>query len=220
MYADRLEAGAALADALADRLRPGEDAVVLGLPRGGVVVAAAVARRCSLPLDVLVVRKLGVPGRAELAMGAIASGGVVVRNEGVLRAYGVDEDAFAGVVASEQAELRRREQAYRGDRPPVDLRGRTAVVVDDGLATGATVRAAIAALPARGPARVLVAVPVGSAETIEAVRASGVEVVCPLVPAHFLAVGQFYGDFRATGDDEVRAALAPVPPGPSVEGRG
>lgn len=216
MYVDRSDAGRVLAAALADVLAdtggaeggpPRAGLAVLGLPRGGVPVAAEVARVLDAPLDVFMVRKLGVPGRPELAMGAIATGGVRVCNEDVLRSYAVSGDQLEAVAARETAELARRERLYRGDRAPLDVTGRAVVVVDDGLATGATMRAAVAALRARGPRRIVVAVPVAARESIAALRAEGVEVVCPLVPERFLAVGQFYDDFAPTSDAEVRAAL-------------
>ena len=203
-FLDRPDAGRALAAAVAGRW---DDAVVLGLPRGGVPVAAEVAAALRAPLDVFVVRKLGLPAHPELAMGAIATGGVRVLNDAVLSRSGVPAHVVDEVAARELVELQRREGAYRGDRPPVDVRGRTAVLVDDGLATGATVHAAVLAVRAAGPARVVVAVPVGSPEACR--RLSGVadEVVCPHAPEHFRAVGEHYRDFTQTTDDEVRAAL-------------
>ncbi|RJK94939.1 phosphoribosyltransferase [Vallicoccus soli] len=188
----------------------GQDAVVLGLPRGGVPVAAEVAAALGAPLDVLIVRKLGLPGRPELAMGAVAAVGDEVRtvlNEHVLARAGVDDATLAGVRERELAELRRREAAYRGDRAPVPVTGRVAVLVDDGLATGATVRAAVAAVRRSAPSRVVVAVPVGSAEAVRDVGAEVDALVCPWVPEPFLAVGRAYVDFGQTGDGEVRRAL-------------
>jgi predicted phosphoribosyltransferase len=208
-YADRREAGRTLAAALADVVPEGErhDVIVLGLPRGGVPVAAEVARTLGAPLDVFVVRKLGLPGRPELAMGAIATGGVRVFNEDVVHSYAVSPAQLEAVAEREGAELARRERLYRDDRDPLDVTGRTVVVVDDGLATGATMRAAVAALRARGPRRIVVAVPVAARDSIAALHTDGVEVVCPLIPARFFAVGQFYDDFAPTSDAEVRAAL-------------
>lgn len=209
-YADRAEAGRRLAPGVVRAL--GRDApppLVLGLPRGGVPVAAAVAEALGAPLDVLLVRKLGVPGRAELAFGAIASGGALVLNPGVLAATRLDEDAIARVLAAEERELARRERAYRGDRPPPQPRGRTAVVVDDGLATGATMRAAVLALRALDAARVVAAAPVGSDEACALLAAEADALVCPLVPEPFRAVGAWYHDFGEVGDDDVRRALAP-----------
>ena len=208
-FADRTEAGRALARALAGRVEG--DAVVLGLPRGGVVVAAPVAAALHAPLDVLVVRKLGVPGRPELAMGAIAAVGEhvqTVRAADVLAATGVDDAAFAAVQESEVAELRRRVAAYRTDRPPVPVRGRTVVLVDDGLATGSTMRAALAAVSVQEPARVVVAVPVASPRVVAELAHQVDDLVCLTAPAGFRAVGQAYADFAATPDDAVRAALA------------
>jgi putative phosphoribosyl transferase len=215
-FADRGSAGRALGAELAGRTRPAPDAdvVVLGLPRGGVVVAAGVADALGAPLDVVPVRKLGLPGQPELAMGAIAAAGDVVetvRTEAVLARVAVAPEEFAAVRERELTELRRREAAYRGDRQPVPLAGRTVVLVDDGLATGATMRAAVAAVRRAGPDRVVVAVPVGSPTTCAALRADVDEVVCLWAPVGFTAVGQGYDDFRPTGDDEVRAALATGP---------
>ncbi len=209
-FADRAEAGRALAAAVAERVAG--EAVVLGLPRGGVIVAAPVAAALHAPLDVLVVRKLGLPWRRELAMGAIAAVGdrvETVRNAEVLAAAGVDDAAFAAVREREVVELRRRAGAYRGDRPPVPVRGRTVVLVDDGLATGSTMRAALAALRSQDPARVVVAVPVGSPHVVAELAAQVDVLVCLSAPADFRAVGQAYAAFPAASEDAVRAALAP-----------
>jgi predicted phosphoribosyltransferase len=208
-FADRVDAGRRLGDRLADLLDLGEprdpaDVVVLGLPRGGVVVAAEVARRLGAPLDAFIVRKLGVPGQPELAMGAIASGGVVVRNDAVIEARGLGPDVVAAVVATEQAELERREREYRGDRPPLDTTGRLAIVVDDGLATGATARAALRAVRDQRPARLILAVPVAPRD---AAVGDADQLVALARPAPFGAVGRYYRDFSATTDDEVRALL-------------
>ncbi len=208
-FVDREDAGRHLAEALGHLA--GTDLVVLGLPRGGVPVAAEVARALDAPLDVLVVRKLGLPWQPELAMGAIAGvGGALeeVRNEQVIRQARVSDEILDGVRAREVDELRRREQAYRGDRPAVDVRGRTVVVVDDGLATGSTMRAAVAAVREQSPEAIVVAVPVGSRDTCARLRLEVDEVVCVSTPLGFVAVGQAYGDFRPTSDDEVRAALS------------
>jgi predicted phosphoribosyltransferase len=209
-YADRAEAGQVLARSLRGHAgRAG--LVVLGLPRGGVPVAAAVAASLGAPLDVLVVRKLGVPGRPELAMGALAGVGgevVVVRNEALLARARVPAEAFEAVLRAEVAELRRREQAYRAGRPAVAVRGLEVVLVDDGLATGATMRAAVASVRRGGPARVTAAVPVGSAAARAELEPDVDEVVCPWIPEPFLAVGAAYRNFAATSDGEVRAALA------------
>ncbi|MGY1806779.1 phosphoribosyltransferase [Blastococcus sp. SYSU D00669] len=210
-FADRRDAGRALGAALAARLGEPADAVVLGLPRGGVVVAAEVAAALSAPLDVVAVRKLGLPWQPELAMGAIAAAGdavEAVRTEAVLARVDVDPADFAAVRERELAELRRREQAYRAGRDPLPLAGRTVVVVDDGLATGATMRAAVAAVRRSAPARVVVAVPVGSPHTCADLAALVDDVVCLWAPEGFSAVGQGYGDFGATTDAEVVAALS------------
>jgi predicted phosphoribosyltransferase len=180
---------------------------VLGLPRGGVPVAAEVARALRAPLDVFVVRKLGVPGDEELALGAIATGGVIVLNDRVVGELRLSEETIAEVAAAELEELRRREAAYRGGRPPVDLTGRIAVLVDDGLATGATMRAAVRATRLRLPAGVVVAVPVAAEETCRALASEADDLVCVWQPAGFRSVGGWYDDFAATGDDEVRALL-------------
>lgn len=177
---------------------------MLGLPRGGVPVAAEVARALEAPLDVYVVRKLGVPGREELAMGAIASGGVRVLNPDVVAALDIADDVIAAVTAEQEQELRRRELAYRGERPPVDVAGRTAILVDDGLATGSTMRAAIGALRQQGPSSVVVAVPTAPHQAVKALRGEADEVVSALVPDPFFAVGYSYDDFSETTDDEVR----------------
>lgn len=205
-YRDRTDAGVQLAEhlgAYAGRA----DVVVLGLPRGGVAVAAEVARSLGAPLDVFCVRKLGVPGDPELAMGAIATGGIVVVNEAVVAEAGVPSSMLADVTAAERAELERREHAYRGERPAVPLAGRTVLVVDDGLATGASMRAAVRAVRAAGPASVVVAVPVAAAETCRSLEAEADEVVCALAPEGFRTVGGWYDDFSSTSDDEVRRCL-------------
>jgi predicted phosphoribosyltransferase len=182
--------------------------VVLALPRGGVPVAFEVARSLGAPMDVFVVRKLGMPGHPELAMGAIASGGVRVMNEDVFRWYRPSASAIEAVIRAEHAELERRERAYRDGRPPLPIEGRTVILVDDGLATGSTMRAAVQAVRRLRPARVVVAVPVGARETCEALRKIADEVVCALVPEPFSAVGLWYIDFSQTTDDEVRQLLS------------
>jgi predicted phosphoribosyltransferase len=210
-YADRQDAGVALAGALA-ALAGRADVVVLGIPRGGVVVAAPVADALNAPLDVVVVRKLGLPGRPELAMGAItdvAGEVAVVRNEDVLRRWPVPEEAAQAVLQAELAELRRREEAYRGGRPPVPVDDGTAVVVDDGLATGASMRAAVAGVRGLGAATVVVAVPVGAAEPCRMLRRWADEVICLWMPRPFRAVAEAYRDFSPTSDEEVLRALNP-----------
>jgi putative phosphoribosyl transferase len=213
--ADRRAAGRALADELAVELGAGErtdppaaaleDIVVLALPRGGVPVAAEVARRLRAPLDLMIVRKLGHPEQPELAMGAIASGGVLVRNEAI--AAGVDPAAFERVLARERAELQRRERLYRGDRTPVPLRGRRVVLVDDGLATGATMRAAAEAVARQRPARLIVAVPVAAADSLARLAGCVDDVVCLATPEPFYAIGLWYRDFPQVSDDAVRSLL-------------
>jgi putative phosphoribosyl transferase len=205
-FRDRFEAARYLASALKHYAgRP--NLLVLALPRGGVPVAYEVARALHAPLDVMLVRKLGVPGHEELAMGAIASGGIRVISDDVVRALGLPDRAIATVAAQEEHELQRRERLYRGDRPPPDVRGKTVILVDDGLATGSTMRAAIAALKAQGPERLVVAVPVAAPETCEAIQREVDEVVCALAPEPFLAVGQWYQDFSQISDEEVRELL-------------
>ena len=202
---DRRDAGRALARALESHRR--ERPIVLGLPRGGVPVAAEVARVLDAPLDVFVVRKLGVPWQPELAMGAIASGGVLVRNEEVLSAVADADEAIERVRAREQAELERRERAYRGGRAGVAVAGRTVILVDDGLATGSTMKAAIEALRLAAAARIVVAVPVGPPDTCREIDALADELVCLERPAMFMAVGQWYDDFGQTTDQEVSELL-------------
>jgi len=205
VFTDRREAGRALASAL-EQYRA-SDAIVLGLARGGVPVAYEVASALGFPLDVLIVRKLGVPGHEELAMGAIASGGASVLNMTVLTAAGISEETLKEVVGREREELQRREKTLRGDAPPLDVAGRVAMIVDDGLATGATMRAAAQAL--RGPAkRVVAAVPVAAPESLVRLRQEADEVVCLAAPQEFSAVGEFYLDFKETSEEEVRALLA------------
>ncbi len=213
-YTDRRHAGRVLAGLVATHpllLREGPRVVVLGLPRGGVVVAAPVAAALGAPLDAVVVRKLGVPDRPELAMGAVAAVAgrlELVRNPDVLAGARVPDADLAAVIEREVAELHRREQAYRGRRPPPALDGARVVVVDDGLATGATMRAALDGVRRRRPAVVVVAVPVGAPATCRAVAREADAVICPVRPDPFRAVGEAYADFAPTGDDEVRAALA------------
>jgi predicted phosphoribosyltransferase len=185
--------------------------VVLGLPRGGVPVAAEVAQALDAPLDVFMVRKLGVPGHEELALGAIASGGVRVLNLDVLAAIDIPDEAVEAVAARELSELERQERYYRGDRPPLQLAERVAIVVDDGLATGATMRAAVHALRNRGAARIVVGVPVAPAQTCQSLRRDADQVVCAFTPEPFTAVGRWYSDFSPVSDEEVRSLLGPPP---------
>jgi predicted phosphoribosyltransferase len=206
-FANRQAAGVALGARLQDYAgRP--DVVVLGLARGGVPVAVEVARALGAPVDVFVVRKLGVPGHRELAMGAIASGGIRVLNDDVVSALGIPTPAIEAVAAEEALELARRERAYRDDRTPMPLEGRIVVVVDDGLATGSTMRAAVRAIRDLRPARIVVAVPVGAGETCDELGREADEVVCLRTPVPFAAVGQWYEDFSETSDEEVRSLLA------------
>jgi putative phosphoribosyl transferase len=207
LFRDRTDAGRRLTESLgayADR----PDVLVLALPRGGVPVAYEVAERLKAPLDLFLVRKLGVPGHEELAMGAIASGGVRVTNDDVVNYLRIPGEVIDAVAAEEQRELERRERAYRGDRPPPDVRGKTVILVDDGLATGSTMRAAAAALREQGPARIVVAVPVSAPETCEEFRAEVDEIVCAATPQPFRGVGMWYEDFSQTTDEEVRELLA------------
>jgi predicted phosphoribosyltransferase len=183
---------------------------VLALPRGGVPVGAEVAKALGAPLDVFIVRKLGVPGHEELAMGAIASGGVRVLNRDVLGYARITPQQLDAVAAREERELARREAEYRGNRPPLDVRGRTVIIVDDGLATGSSMRAAVQALRAMEPKRVIVAVPVGAAQTCEEFRGIVDEIVCLRTPEPFEAVGLWYDDFTQTTDAEVHALLSQI----------
>jgi predicted phosphoribosyltransferase len=202
LFQDRAEAGRTLADELWKYAgRP--DVLVLALPRGGVPVGFEVARVLRVPLDVFLVRKLGAPGFEELAMGAIASGNVVVLNPDVIRTLDVPRHVVEQEVARERRELERRERVYRKDRPPVDVAGKTVILVDDGLATGSTMRAAVAALRKMNPARIVVAVPTASPATCEEMRAIADECLCPITPHPFHAVGLWYQDFSQTTDEEV-----------------
>jgi len=207
-FRDRAEAGQALAARLGASYAECTDVLVLALPRGGVPVAFEVARVLAAPLDVYLVRKLGVPGHEELAMGAIASGGVRVLNEDVVRGLDIPQATIDAVAAVEQGELDRRERAYRDDRPAPAIAGRTVIVVDDGLATGATMRAAVAALRQQAPRRVVVAVPVAAPATCAEFRAEVDEVVCVITPEPFRAVGLWYENFAPTTDEEIHDLLA------------
>lgn len=206
-FRDRVHAGELLGELLAREVGELDNGIVLGLPRGGVPVAAAVARRLGLPLDVYLVRKLGVPGHEEYAMGAIASGGVRVLNEEAVRTLGIDQATIDAVAERELVELQRREHTYRGDRPPLDLEGKEVILVDDGIATGASMRAAIEAVRSSHPASIIVAVPVTPISTGEALAGIADRVVALTTPDPFYAVGWHYNDFTQTTDDEVRRLL-------------
>ena len=206
LFQDRTEAGKRLAQKLkayANR----QDVMVLGLPRGGVPVAFEVAKALNAPLDVFLVRKLGVPGHEELAMGAIASGGVRILNKEVVKNLHVTEEAIARVAAQEQRELERREYAYRGERPPLDVGEHTVILVDDGLATGATMHAAAIAIRQQNPKRIVAAVPVSAPETCDELQVEVDEIICAETPKPFLAVGLWYKEFSQTTDAEVRDLL-------------
>jgi putative phosphoribosyl transferase len=205
-FENRREAGAELATRLTG-LKDRNDVVVLGLPRGGIPVAYEVAQAIGAPLDVFLVRKLGLPGHPELAMGAIASGGVRVLNEDVVSWYRIPASVIEAVARHEQAELDRREGAYREGRVPVELRDRVVVLVDDGLATGSTMKAAVRAVRAHRPARIVVAVPVGSPDTCREFAKVADDLTCAYTPNHFAAVGEWYRDFSQTTDEEVRELL-------------
>lgn len=205
-FSDRADAGRQLAQMLPESLKD-DDPLILALPRGGVPVAAEIAAAWGLPLDVLVVRKVGVPGAEELAMGAIAGGGVKVLDEDLIARLGLSEDEVEAVVARELSELRRREDLYRGDRPALDLTGRTVILVDDGIATGSTMMAAISLLRSQGAGRIVVAAPVAAPETADILRAKADEVFIVLEPEYFRAVGRWYRDFSETSDGQVRSLL-------------
>ncbi|HEX9281636.1 MAG TPA: phosphoribosyltransferase [Candidatus Udaeobacter sp.] len=206
-YANRTEAGRLLAEKL-EKYANRNDVVVLGLPRGGIPVAYEVAKCLRAPLDAFIVRKLGVPGFEELAAGAIASGGVRVLNEDVIHAIPYADAAIEAVTAKETAELQRREQIYREGRPAPELRDRIVILVDDGLATGATMRAAVKALRERGAAKIVVAVPVGPPDTCRELARQSDEAICLSTPPFFQAVGQYYEDFSQTSDDDVHELLS------------
>lgn len=207
LFADRRHAGVELADRLRIRFAGSRNTMVLALPRGGAPVGHEVAQALSVPLDVFLVRKLGLPGHPELAMGAIASGGVKVINDDVFARYRVPQHALDEVVRMEQAELERRERAYRAGWPPLRCQGRAVILVDDGLATGSTMRAAVLAVRAHAPSRVVVAVPVGAAATCRELAKEADEIVCVRTPEELVAVGFWYRDFSQTTDDEVRRLL-------------
>jgi predicted phosphoribosyltransferase len=221
LFRDRRDAGRVLAG-LVGALRGRDDVLVLALPRGGVPVAYEVALALGAPLDVFLVRKLGVPEHEELAMGAIAGGGVMVLDDDVVRGLRIPPEVVREVAEREGRELTRREAAYREGRPPPEIAGRVVVLVDDGLATGSSMRAAIEALRERRPARIVVAVPVAPASTCREMKAFVDDVVCATTPSPFLAVGEWYWDFAQTTDEEVRALLGaaaetrPAAPAPTV----
>jgi predicted phosphoribosyltransferase len=205
-FADRRAAGVELAARLAHYGRR-TDVLVLALPRGGVPVGHELAKALDAPLDVLLVRKLGVPGQRELAMGAIASGGVRVLNDDIVRWYDIPDSVIDAVAVEEQAEIERQEHAFRGEKPPLEIHNRVVILVDDGLATGSTLRAAVQAVRRLAPARVVVAVPVGAPESCREMGKVADEVVCARTPEHFTAVGMWYKDFSQTTDQEVAALL-------------
>jgi len=206
IFRDRTDAGRQLAARLT-RYADRTDVLVLALPRGGVPVAYEVAKELKAPLDVFLVRKLGVPGHEELAMGAIASGGVRVLNEDIVDYLGIPAEVIDAVAAHEQRELERRARAYRGDRPPPDVKDRVVILIDDGLATGSTMRAAAASLRLQKPGRIVVAVPVSSPETCDQFRSEVDEIVCLITPKHFQGVGLWYENFSQTTDEEVGELL-------------
>ena len=209
-FADRVEAGKLLGEEVVRRIGKRADALVLALPRGGVPVGYEVARALGAPLDVFIVRKLGVPGQEELAMGAIASGGVRVLNDEVLRFVPISKATIDMVAEREAREIHRRETSYRGNRPPLDVTGKTVVIVDDGLATGSTMRAAVRALQEMKPREIVVAVPVAAPSTCAEFRGSVDEMICLRTPEPFQAVGLWYEDFSQTTDEEVHALLGVV----------
>ena len=206
IFRDRTDAGRQLAKRL-KRYADSTDVLVLALPRGGVPVAYEVAKELKVPLDVFLVRKLGVPGYEELAMGAIASGGVRVLNEDIVNYLRIPDEVIGAVAANEQRELERRERAYRDDRPPPDVKDHIVILIDDGLATGSTMRAAAASLRLQKPRRIVVAVPVSSRETCDEFRNEVDEIVCAFTPDNFQGVGLWYEDFSQTSDEEVRELL-------------
>lgn len=216
-FSNRADAGRRLAAALANH--KGRHPVVLALPRGGVPVAAEVCSALDAPLDLILVRKIGVPAQPELAMGAVANGGapVIIRNDDVIRIAGVDEADFSAVCDRELAEIERRRQRYIGDRPRVQIAGRLVIVIDDGVATGATTRAALQAVQARHPSRLVLAVPVAPTETLPALRAEADEVVCLEDYSMFGAIGAYYADFRQVSDQEVVDILDRFPVGKAGE---
>jgi putative phosphoribosyl transferase len=216
-FRNRTEAGHLLGAALIGHLGAVDDVLVLALPRGGVPVGFEVAKALKVPLDVVIVRKLGVPGHEELAMGAIAGGGVRVLNRDVLDYAPIRQEVIDAVVAREQRELERRDAEYRGDRPPLAVRDRTVVIVDDGLATGSTMRAAVRALRLMQPRAIIVAVPVAASQARDDLRREADDIVCLRTPEPFEAVGLWYDDFEQTSDEEVHELLARA--GVEIHGR-
>ena len=207
IFKDRADAGRFLASKL-DQFANLADVIVVGLPRGGLPVAYEVAHQLKAPLDLLVVRKLGVPGHEELAMGAIASGGVCLLNQDVLSHLGIPQDIIDLVIESEQRELERREREYRQNRPPLKLRGQTVIVVDDGLATGSSMHAAVTAIRQKQPKKIIVAVPVGARDTCQSFQNEVDTIaICAITPESFQSVGAWYANFTPTTDDEVRKCL-------------
>jgi len=220
LFSDRREAGKTLAKKLS-ALADGDDVVVLALPRGGVPVGFEVAKHLNAPLDLMLVRKLGMPGQEELAMGALALPDVRVFNHDVIRNFGVSEETIDGIIAAERKELLRRNKVYRGDEPPPEIENRIVILVDDGMATGADMRAAVGAVDAQKPSRIVVAVPVGSREACESLKRLADVVVCLHAPELFFGVGQAYESFAQTGDDEVLSLLEEskrrrIPHGPAI----
>jgi predicted phosphoribosyltransferase len=203
---DREQAGQLLAERLA-KYANRDDVLILALPRGGVPIAHEIAKRLQAPMDIFVVRKLGVPGFEELAMGAIATGGAEYLDENIVRSFGISREVIEEVVEAERAEMARRDRAYRGARGPIEVRGRVVILVDDGIATGSTIRVAIAALRRLGPARVIVAAGVAPASTAKMLAAEADEFVALLTPENFRAVGQFYESFPQLTDDDVRTVI-------------
>lgn len=204
-FRNRAEAGKELAEKLLPYAR--EDVIILALPRGGVPVAFEVAKALNVPLELLLVRKLGVPGHEELALGAVASGGVRILNDDIVESLGISRQAIEAVTAREKAELERREKLYRGDKPFQRLEGKTVIVVDDGIATGATMRVAVRALRQQNVAKIIVAAPTSAPDTYKQLRLETHEVVCLATPEPYLAVGTWYEDFSQTSDEEVKALL-------------
>ena len=202
LWQDRSVAGQSLVEPLLRYARR-PDVIILALPRGGVPVAYEVATALQVRLDLMVVRKLGMPSQPEFAMGAIASGGIQIRNEEVLRAHSIDQDSYDAVVARETRELSRRQQVYRGTRAPLQLKDQVVILIDDGLATGASMLAAIQAVQVQAPARIVVAVPVAPLDTVETLRCIVNEVICPLIPERMMSIGYWYSNFPQTTDAEV-----------------